>query len=136
MSTGTAYARTELREMADAQRQLTVAHPDSIVNAVAGVVAVDHLAGMTHWRPPVRFGLGGVALGNGFAPLTEAQAHDALHAAWDAGIRYYDTSPFYGFGLSERRFGHFLHTQNRGEYTLSTKVGRIFTAGAPRPHPL
>lgn len=91
---------------------------------------------MTHWRPPVRFGLGGVALGNGFAPMTEAQAHDALHAAWDAGIRYYDTSPFYGYGLSERRFGHFLHTQKRSEYTLSTKVGRIFSAGAPKPNPL
>jgi D-threo-aldose 1-dehydrogenase len=91
---------------------------------------------MTHWRPPVRFGLGGVAIGNGFAPLTEAQAHDALHGAWDAGIRLYDTSPFYGFGLSERRYGHFLHTQPRSEYTLSTKVGRIFTAGAPKPHPL
>ncbi len=91
---------------------------------------------MTHWRPPVRFGLGGVALGNGFSPLSEAQAHDALHAAWDAGIRYYDTSPFYGFGLSERRFGHFLHTQKRADYTLSTKVGRIFTAGKPKPHPL
>ena len=89
-----------------------------------------------HWRPPVRFGLGGVALGNGFHPVPEAQAHDTLHAAWDAGIRYYDTSPFYGFGLSERRFGHFLHTQKRDDYTLSTKVGRIFTAGTPKPHPL
>lgn len=91
---------------------------------------------MTHWRPPVRFGLGGVALGNGFAPVSEAQAEEALHAAWDAGVRYYDTSPFYGFGLSERRFGHFLHTRPRDEYTLSTKVGRIFTAGSPAPHPL
>lgn len=89
-----------------------------------------------HWRPPVRFGLGGVALGNGFKALGEAQAHDTLRAAWDAGIRYYDTSPFYGFGLSERRFGHFLHTQKRDAYTLSTKVGRIFTAGTPRPSPL
>lgn len=89
---------------------------------------------MTHWRPPVRFGLGGVAIGNGFAPMTEAEAHDALHAAWDAGIRFYDTSPFYGFGLSERRFGHFLSAQHRREYTLSTKIGRIFTAGAPGPH--
>jgi D-threo-aldose 1-dehydrogenase len=89
-----------------------------------------------HWRPPVRLGLGGVALGNGFHPVPEAQAHDTLHAAWDAGIRYYDTSPFYGFGLSERRFGHFLHTQRRDDYTLSTKVGRIFIAGAPEPHPL
>jgi D-threo-aldose 1-dehydrogenase len=68
--------------------------------------------------------------------MTETQAHDALHDAWDAGIRFYDTSPFYGFGLSERRFGHFLHTQKRSEYTLSTKIGRIFTAGAPRPHPM
>jgi D-threo-aldose 1-dehydrogenase len=89
-----------------------------------------------HWRPPVRLGLGGVALGNGFHPVSEAQAHDTLHAAWDAGIRYYDTSPFYGFGLSERRFGHYLHTQKRSDYTLSTKVGRIFTAGKPPPHPL
>ncbi len=89
-----------------------------------------------HWRPPVRIGLGGVALGNGFHPVPEAQAHDTLHAAWDAGIRYYDTSPFYGFGLSERRFGHFLHTQQRDAYTLSTKVGRIFTAGNAKPHPL
>lgn len=89
-----------------------------------------------HWRPPVRIGLGGVALGNGFRPVSEADAHDTLHAAWDAGIRYYDTSPFYGFGLSERRFGHFLHTQKRETYTLSTKVGRVFTAGQPKPHPL
>jgi D-threo-aldose 1-dehydrogenase len=104
---------------------------------VAGVDPVDHGRGMTkHWRPPVRIGLGGVALGNGFHSVSEAQAHDTLHAAWDAGFRYYDTSPFYGFGLSERRFGHFLHTQKRADYTLSTKVGRIFTAGAPKPHPL
>jgi D-threo-aldose 1-dehydrogenase len=89
-----------------------------------------------HWRPPVRFGLGGVALGNGFHAMTEAEAHDTMHAAWDAGIRYYDTSPFYGFGLSERRFGHFLHTQKRDDYTLSTKVGRVFAAGKPKPHPL
>jgi D-threo-aldose 1-dehydrogenase len=91
---------------------------------------------MTHWRPPVRFGLGGVAIGNGFAPMAELDAHHALHAAWDAGIRFYDTSPFYGFGLSERRFGSFLHAQPRDAYTLSTKVGRVFTAGAPKPHPL
>jgi D-threo-aldose 1-dehydrogenase len=88
------------------------------------------------WRPSVRIGLGGVAIGNGFHPVTEAQAHDTLHAAWDAGIRYYDTSPFYGFGLSERRFGHYLHTQTRDDYVLSTKVGRIFVAGHPKPHPL
>lgn len=90
-----------------------------------------------HWRPPVRFGLGGVAIGNAWHPTTEAEAEATLAAAWDAGVRYYDTSPFYGFGLSERRYGHFLHTQPRDAYTLSTKVGRIFTAAdKPPAHPL
>ena len=90
----------------------------------------------SHWRLPVRFGLGGVAIGNGFHAMTDAEADVTLRAAWDAGVRYYDTSPFYGFGLSERRFGHFLHAQPRDEYVLSTQVGRIFEAGSPSEHPL
>ncbi|MCP9200012.1 aldo/keto reductase [Gramella sp. GC03-9] len=75
-----------------------------------------------------KIGLGGVAIGNGFKVMSDAQAHQTLEAAWNAGIRYYDTSPWYGHGLSERRFGHFLHNQKKEDYILSTKVGRLFWA--------
>ncbi|HEY5791758.1 MAG TPA: aldo/keto reductase [Chthoniobacterales bacterium] len=84
-----------------------------------------------HYRPPYRFGLGGVAIGNGFRPATDAEAGETLAAAWAGGVRYYDTSPWYGLGLSERRFGHFLHNQNRGDYVLSTKVGRVLSPSQP-----
>jgi D-threo-aldose 1-dehydrogenase len=89
-----------------------------------------------HYRPSYRFGLGGVALGNGFRPTSDAQAEETLEAAWVGGMRYYDTSPWYGLGLSERRFGHFLHNQRRQDYVLSTKVGRILKASQPLNHPL
>jgi D-threo-aldose 1-dehydrogenase len=55
------------------------------------------------YRPPVGFGLGGVPLGNEFAVVTEKTAEATLEAAWDAGVRYFDTSPWYGLGLCERR---------------------------------
>ncbi|WP_043689641.1 aldo/keto reductase [Luteimonas huabeiensis] len=80
------------------------------------------------YRPPFRLGLGGVAIGNGFAPTTDAQARETLDAAYDTGARYFDTSPWYGLGLSERRFGHALHARERDSYVLSTKVGRLLTA--------
>jgi len=86
-----------------------------------------------HYRPPTRFGLGGVAIGNGFAPTSDHDADATLQAAWSAGVRYFDTSPFYGFGLSERRFGHFLDNHSPDEYVLSTKVGRVFTAADEPP---
>ncbi|SDJ56908.1 aldo/keto reductase [Microbulbifer yueqingensis] len=73
-------------------------------------------------------GLGGVAIGNGFQSLSDQRAEETLEAAWEAGIRYYDTSPWYGLGLSERRFGRFLRNQDRNDYLLSTKVGRVLTA--------
>ncbi|MCH4822794.1 aldo/keto reductase [Gramella lutea] len=75
-----------------------------------------------------KLGLGGVAIGNGFKVMSDKESEQTLEAAWDAGIRYYDTSPWYGLGLSERRFGHFLHNQKRDDYILSTKVGRVLTA--------
>lgn len=77
------------------------------------------------YRPPARFGLGGVAIGNGFQPTPNAQALDALESAWDSGVRYFDTAPFYGFGLSERRFGLALGRYPRDEFVISTKVGRL-----------
>src|SRR5262249_11450665 len=51
-----------------------------------------------------------------------------LNAAWHAGIRYYDTSPWYGRGQSEHRFGRALYRRPRSEFVLSTKVGRLFRA--------
>ncbi|MCF4101862.1 aldo/keto reductase [Gillisia sp. M10.2A] len=72
--------------------------------------------------------LGGVAMGNGFEVVSDKRAQQTLETAWDSGIRHFDTSPWYGLGLSERRFGHFLHNKNREDYVLSTKVGRLFTA--------
>jgi D-threo-aldose 1-dehydrogenase len=73
------------------------------------------------------FGFGGAPLGELFVPVPEAQAQETLAAAWEGGIRYYDTAPFYGYGKSEHRLGHFLRQQPRDEYILSTKIGRVFT---------
>ena len=73
-----------------------------------------------------RLGLGGVAIGTAFEPLTDGLSYEVLQKAWDLGIRYYDTSPWYGLTKSERRFGNYLHGQNREEFVLSTKVGRLF----------
>ncbi|MEX1020024.1 MAG: aldo/keto reductase [Litorilinea sp.] len=75
-----------------------------------------------------RLGLGGAGLGDLTERLAEDQAQQILQAAWDGGIRYYDTSPFYGSGKSEHRMGHFLRQQPRDEFVISTKVGRIFRA--------
>lgn len=78
-----------------------------------------------HYRPDVRFGLGGVAIGNGFRVSPDEEAEQALAASWDAGVRYFDTSPWYGLGLSERRFGHFLDGRKREDFVISTKIGRL-----------
>lgn len=75
-----------------------------------------------------RFGLGGVPFGNEFAYVTDEQAYATIETAWSAGVRYYDTSPWYGLGLAERRLGSFLHKQTRSEYLLSSKVGKLLTA--------
>ena len=74
------------------------------------------------------FGLGGVPFGNEFSYVTDEVAYATIEAAWNAGVRYYDTSPWYGLGLAERRLGSFLHKQTRSEYVLSSKVGKLLTA--------
>lgn len=74
------------------------------------------------------FGLGGVPFGNEFAYVTDEDAYSTIEAAWNAGVRYYDTSPWYGLGLAERRLGSFLHKQKRSEYIISSKVGKLLTA--------
>src|SRR6266853_2927668 len=81
-----------------------------------------------HYVPPIKFGLGGVTLGNEFEVITDEEAYKTLDAAWSAGVRYYDVSPWYGLGLAERRFGSYLHNRNRDEYILSSKVGKLLKA--------
>ncbi|MCM2416503.1 aldo/keto reductase [Streptomyces sp. RKAG290] len=68
---------------------------------------------------------GAAAIGNLFSAVEPAQATAAVNAAWDEGIRYFDTAPHYGLGLSERRLGQALRGRPRDSYTLSTKVGRV-----------
>ncbi|MCL7378328.1 aldo/keto reductase [Streptomyces sp. 35G-GA-8] len=75
-------------------------------------------------------GFGAAPIGNLYTPLDENQALAAVDAAWDAGVRYYDTAPHYGLGLSERRLGAALAHRPRAEFTVSTKVGRLL-----EPHP-
>ncbi|GAA1250666.1 aldo/keto reductase [Pseudonocardia aurantiaca] len=77
-----------------------------------------------------RIGLGGANLGNIFQAMSDETAWAILEAAWDSGIRYFDTAPHYGLGLAERRLGEFLRTKPRGEFVVSTKAGRLL-----RPSP-
>lgn len=69
--------------------------------------------------------LGAANLGNLYEPMTDESAWAVLDAAWECGIRSFDTAPHYGLGLSERRLGAFLATKPRDEFVLSTKVGRL-----------
>src|SRR5258707_2302597 len=83
-----------------------------------------------HYKLPFKFSLGGVPLGNEFAVVTDKDAYAILEAAWSAGIRYYDGSPWYGLGLAERRYGSFLHNKERSEYVISSKVGKLLKASS------
>ena len=77
----------------------------------------------TTGRSVTELGFGTAPLGNLFKPLPDAIARETLTAAERAGFGYYDTAPFYGFGLSERRLGDSLRA--RKDIVLSTKVGRL-----------
>ncbi len=77
-----------------------------------------------------RMGLGGAPFGNLFTPLAERSSEETIAAAYDAGIRYFDTAPLYGSGLSETRVGMGLSPYNREELVISTKVGYSLV---PRP---
>jgi D-threo-aldose 1-dehydrogenase len=79
--------------------------------------------GTTAFEVPV-FGLGTAHLGELFAPVAEPDSRATLDAAWDGGVRFYDTAPWYGRGLSEHRLGGFLRTKKRAEFVITTKVGR------------
>jgi D-threo-aldose 1-dehydrogenase len=73
----------------------------------------------------VRLGLGCAQLGNLYRAITDDSAYEIVDEAWSLGIRYFDTAPHYGLGLSERRLGVALAGRPRDEYVLSTKVGRL-----------
>lgn len=82
--------------------------------------------GSKRYRPNHRIGLGGaIGLGNMRRVLTEREAFELLQTAWDEGIRYYDTSPWYGLGISERRHAMLLAAQELGSYEISSKIGRL-----------
>jgi D-threo-aldose 1-dehydrogenase len=68
---------------------------------------------------------GGASIGNLYVAVSDDDAAAAVTAAWDGGIRYFDTAPHYGLGLSERRLGQTLRHYPRDEFVLSTKVGRL-----------
>ena len=82
-----------------------------------------------------RAGLGGAPLGNLGQAMSEDQAADLVASAWVDGVRYFDTAPAYGNGLSELRFGEILEGRPRDAFVLSTKVGCALTPGEPEPGP-
>ncbi|KAB8041352.1 aldo/keto reductase [Janthinobacterium aquaticum] len=75
-------------------------------------------------------GMGCAPLGGLYHAVTEAQAQATLEGAWDAGVRFYDTAPYYGYTLSERRVGNALRQRPRHEFVIATKVGRLLRADA------
>ncbi|MFP5392142.1 MAG: aldo/keto reductase [Gammaproteobacteria bacterium] len=77
-----------------------------------------------------RLGLGCAQLGGLYQPMAQANALALIDAAWDVGIRYFDTAPYYGFTLSEHRLGAALRARPRAEYVISTKVGRLMRPDA------
>jgi D-threo-aldose 1-dehydrogenase len=76
------------------------------------------------------YGFGGAPLGNFNKIVPEADAMALMDGVWEAGFRFFDTAPYYGFGLSERRFGDYLRHKPRDGFVLSTKAGRLL---APDP---
>jgi D-threo-aldose 1-dehydrogenase len=80
-------------------------------------------------------GLGGAPMGGFRATISDADATMIVEAAYDGGVRYFDTSPYYGYGRSELRMGAALRQKPRNEYMLSTKVGRVLHAMKPGEKP-
>jgi D-threo-aldose 1-dehydrogenase len=80
-------------------------------------------------------GLGGAPMGGFRAAIPDAEALALINAGYEAGVRYFDTSPFYGYGRSELRMGAALREKPRESYVLSTKIGRIMHAMKPGEKP-
>ncbi|WP_332878689.1 aldo/keto reductase [Massilia sp. S19_KUP03_FR1] len=77
-----------------------------------------------------RLGMGGAAIGGLYEACSAAAARAAVEGAWALGLRYFDTAPFYGYTLSEHRLGEALRERPRGEFTISTKAGRLMLPDA------
>ncbi|NUR95561.1 MAG: aldo/keto reductase [Kribbellaceae bacterium] len=77
-------------------------------------------------------GFGGSVIGNLYRAVSDEDAAEAVVTAWNAGIRYFDTAPHYGLGLSERRLGAALSQYPREEYVVSSKVGRLLVPNEHR----
>ncbi|MDG4808829.1 aldo/keto reductase [Micromonospora sp. WMMD1120] len=94
-------------------------------------------AGALPRRPAVRLselGFGAAQGGNLYRATTDEEFDAAVDAAWEAGVRYFDTAPHYGLGLSERRLGAALRQRPRDEYVVSTKVGRLLVPSPQDTH--
>lgn len=76
-------------------------------------------------------GFGTAPLGNLYRAITDDDAQAILDRAWDSGVRYFDTAPLYGLGLSETRLNRFLRNKPRDAYVLSTKIGRLLKVATP-----
>ncbi|MEQ1953366.1 aldo/keto reductase [Mesorhizobium yinganensis] len=76
-------------------------------------------------------GFGTAPLGNLYRAISDDDANAILEKAWETGVRYYDTAPLYGLGLSETRLNRFLRGKRRDDYVLSTKVGRLMRVSKP-----
>jgi D-threo-aldose 1-dehydrogenase len=81
-----------------------------------------------------RLGLGTAPLAGLYRPVHEDEALAVVGRAWDLGIRYFDTAPYYGSGVAERRLGAALEGRHRDELVVSTKVGRLLVPGPPAAH--
>src|SRR5579864_5096038 len=78
-------------------------------------------------------GLGCATLGGSRIPVTLGEARAIVRAAWEAGVRYVDTAPYYGVGQAERAVGDALRRENRDDWVLSTKAGRLLRPFAQPP---
>jgi D-threo-aldose 1-dehydrogenase len=79
-------------------------------------------------------GLGTAQLGNLYRETTDDEAAATIEEAWAGGIRYFDTAPHYGVGLSERRLGALLRDRPRADFVVSTKVGRLLVPSPEAAH--
>jgi len=90
-------------------------------------VKTNRIGGTAVQVSEISFGCAGI--GNLFRKVSDEAAVQVLERAWERGIRYFDTAPHYGRGLSEQRLGRFLKGRDRSHYVLSTKVGRLLSPG-------
>lgn len=100
------------------------------MNTYASSGANSHSAPQDRMPRLGRLGFGGAGIGNLYRAMPDSKATATVEAAWEAGIRYFDTAPHYGLGLSERRLGSALQGKPRREYVVSTKVGRLLVPKA------